>query len=102
VLKHLAASIGTFGIILTSAISVVAATSNDSSVPSGGFRYYPGFVRKEAVIETAHDKGSLVEFIVNCPVGWGIITLSKIERLYCLPDHNCTKTLKATVGRLCQ
>ncbi|MFT5507522.1 MAG: hypothetical protein ACI89J_000586 [Hyphomicrobiaceae bacterium] len=102
VLKQFAAGIGTVGLILVSAASGVAATRNHDSVPTNGFRYYPGFVQRDAVVEVAHDKGLMVEFIVNCSPGWGIITLSKVERLYCLPDHSCTGNMRTAVRKLCQ
>ncbi len=101
-LKHLATGIGTFGLVLASIVPVVAAIGDDGSSRNRGFRYYPSFVQQEAVIETAHDKGLMVEFVVSCPVGWGIITLSKVENLYCLPDHSCTGNMRSAIGRLCQ
>lgn len=66
------------------------------------FTYYPGFVLERSVVEAATDKGLMVELIVRCSSGVGIVTYSKAERLYCGPDHRCGSKLKPVVARLCR
>lgn len=98
-LKRFAA---TYCLVAASVVSAAAATGDAAINNDKGFRYYPGFRNSEAVVEVAHDKGLTVEIIIRCPVGTGIINWSKVERLYCLPDHSCKRSLKAAVRHLCR
>lgn len=72
------------------------------SSPTQPFTLYPAFVHRHAVVEAATDKGLVVELIVRCPGGAGILTYSKVERRYCGPDHQCAAVLDDAVRRLCQ
>ena len=100
-LRQILYSLGAFCAVMI-APAVSYAVTGDASVKERGFRYYPGFVRKNAVIEAAHDKGLIVEYIVRCSDGPGMITLSKVERKYCLPNNSCTGNLQIAVRRLCR
>ena len=55
-----------------------------------------------ARIEAAVDKGLIVEMIVRCPDGTGIITYSKVEHLYCSPQHECDSRLAVVAARTCR
>ena len=65
------------------------------SVPAGGFRTYPGFLDPYAKVEAVHDKGLMMELIVRCSVkadgtiSPGIMSYSKVERLFCSSRHRC-------------
>ena len=78
--------------------SALAATSAHSI-----FRKYPGFRIPGAKVEMIHDKGVTLELIVNCGRGrYGILIVSKAERLICGPDHRCVPHLDRAVQRLCR
>ncbi len=65
------------------------------------FSDYPVFLKQGGVIEAYTDRGPIVEMIVRCPVGTGIISYSKIERLYCSSKHGCFSRLKPAVAETC-
>lgn len=53
--------------------------------------------RTEAVI----DRGPILELIVQCRKGTGILSYSKLERLYCGPKGNCSRNRDLAISRLC-
>ena len=63
---------------------------------------YPAFVGRGGVVEAYTDRGPIVELIVRCPVGTGIMSYSKIERLYCSSKAHCSSTLKSAVADTCR
>ena len=87
---------------LTSAVLAVAVPTAGVARQAYGFTYYPAFTKRHAVVEAATDKGLIVEMIVRCPGGPGIVTFSKVEGLYCGPDHRCARSLQPVVQRLCR
>jgi len=76
--------------------SVAAATQTQ------GFTHYPVFVRPGVIIEAAADRGLVVDIIVKCSTGAGLIRYSKADRVYCGPDHRCVSNIKHAVRRLCR
>ncbi|MBX9684965.1 MAG: hypothetical protein K2X41_14375 [Hyphomicrobium sp.] len=50
---------------------------------------YPAFLKRGGRVEAYNDLGPIVEFIVRCPVGTGIMSYSKLEHLYCSSKHTC-------------
>lgn len=52
-------------------------------------------------IEAITDRGPILEMIVQCRRGTGIISYSKIEKLYCGPRGACSRNRDAVIGRLC-
>jgi len=67
---------------------------------------YPAFGDRVPVpdgrrIEMAHDKGLIVELTVRCGVQVGIITFSKVERVYCAPSHACWPDLNRAAQEMC-
>lgn len=66
------------------------------------FTAYQAFVHPGATVETLIDKGLVVEMIVRCPDGAGIITFSKVERRYCTPDFTCHAAIKPAIRHLCR
>lgn len=62
---------------------------------------YPAFLKRGALVEAYSDRGPIVEMIVRCPVGTGIISYSKIDRRYCSSKMDCFPGLKAAVDRTC-
>lgn len=66
------------------------------------FTLYPAFRGDRGAIEAATDKGLIVELIVRCRQGAGILTYSKVEDVYCGPDLRCTQSRKRAIERLCR
>ncbi len=62
---------------------------------------YPSFVKRGGVVEAYTDRGPIVELIVRCPAGTGIVSYSKLEKLYCSSKLDCYSGLKAAVARTC-
>ena len=62
---------------------------------------YPAFRGVGNRIEAIIDKGLMLEYIIGCSGTAGIVTFSKIEGLYCTPDHRCSAQLRLAVLRLC-
>jgi hypothetical protein len=63
---------------------------------------YPVFLKNAGVIEAYTDRGPIVELIVRCPSGTGIMSFSKIERLYCSSKFKCTAKLQTAVADTCR
>ena len=63
---------------------------------------YPAFIKRGEVVEAYTDRGMIVEMIVRCPTGSGILSYSKVERLYCSSKHVCTKQLQPAVDDTCR
>ena len=100
-LRHVSLAVCVLATGFASNVSVAASTVEDDQARSKGFRYYPSFVDRRGSVEAAHDKGLLLEIIIRCPDGSGIITYSKVEGLFCLTNHDCVRTLPVAVARLC-
>lgn len=66
------------------------------------FSDYPAFLKRGGVIEAYTDRGTIVEMIVRCPVGTGILAYSKVEQLYCSSKHKCSPALRAAVDDTCR
>ena len=62
---------------------------------------YPAFVHPGAVVEAYTDRGPIIELIVKCPDGTGIMSYSKIERLYCSSKHACFRRLQPALRDTC-
>ncbi len=65
------------------------------------FSDYPAFLKKGGIIEAYTDRGPIVELIVRCPVGTGIISYSKIDRRYCSSKMYCFDHLRPAVSQTC-
>jgi hypothetical protein len=63
---------------------------------------YPAFLKRAGVIEAYTDRGPIVEMIVRCPVGTGIMSYSKLERRYCSSKFKCSTTLTSAVTDTCR
>jgi hypothetical protein len=69
---------------------------------AAGFSNYPSFVEPNQRIEALIDKGPIIEAIVRCETGTGIIAISKYEGFFCTADFTCFKTLKPAIARTCR
>ncbi len=81
-MRLLIASLALFG-----SLTAASATSN--------FSLYPGFSDRNALVEMTTDKGLIVEIVLRCSrtksgqVKAGIMTFSKVEKLYCSSKNRC-------------
>lgn len=66
------------------------------------FSDYPAFIKRAGVIEAYTDRGPIVELIVRCPVGTGIMSYAKIERLYCSSKFKCSANLQPALEDTCR
>lgn len=83
----------------------VLVLSNFTSYPAFGDRItgLPGPTRPAlARVEAAVDKGPIIELIVRCPEGTGIISYSKLERVYCSSRAKCSPQIAAAVHDTCK
>ncbi len=65
------------------------------------FSDYPAFVKRGGAVEAYTDLGPIVELIVRCQNGTGIMSYSKIERLYCSSKHSCHTTFAPALDDTC-
>ena len=72
-----------------------------AAAAAGSFVDYPAFLNPGSRIEAVLDRGPIAELIVKCPGGTGILSYSKVERLYCTPVRGCTPDLKKAINRTC-
>jgi hypothetical protein len=96
---------------LISALTVVPFIANygvAEATASGRRTYiqYPAFgdrlpLRGPGRVEMAHDKGLVVELTIRCGAMSAIVTYSRIERLYCGPDHRCSPRLADAARSAC-
>lgn len=76
-------------------LTVLALIAPLSAASAGNFSLYPGFVDPDAIVEMTTDKGLIVEVVLRCDrradgeIIAGIMTYSKIEKLFCSSKHRC-------------
>ena len=84
-------------LILAAALAAIMAMSAIGAASAANFSLYPGFRDRNAVVEMTTDKGLIVEMVVRCSrnakgkVKAGIMTYSKVERLYCSSKNRCSR-----------
>lgn len=82
--------------LATALIAFTAATTSTTI-----YSDYPGFVDTRATVEAYVDRGPILELIVKCPVGTGMLTYSKIEHRYCSSKLACFASLKSAIRETC-
>lgn len=65
------------------------------------FSDYPGLVRPGNDVEARIDRGLLVEFVVRCPGGTGIVSYSRGDHCYADSRLRCHATLSAARSAVC-
>lgn len=63
---------------------------------------YPAFLGGDRTVEAFTDRGPVVELIVRCPVGTGIMSYSKLEGLYCSSKHRCSTQMRRALEDTCR
>lgn len=74
-----------------------------ATAATGAFTFYPGFTDQQSTmrIEAYTDRGPIYELIVKCPNGTGVMSYAKGDRLYCVPDGTCLRSLQRAMSRTC-
>jgi len=78
-----------------------------TSATAANFSLYPGFQDRDALVEMTTDKGLIVEIVLRCSrapsgkISSGIMTYSKIERLYCSSKHRCFSKVEPAFADTC-
>ncbi|MEE9314366.1 MAG: hypothetical protein V3V02_06935 [Rhizobiaceae bacterium] len=80
--------------LATSAFVLSLVTCN--AAEASNFSLYPGFNDRDAFVEMTTDKGLIVEIVLRCKrkgnkVTAGIMTYSKIDRMFCSSKMRCTR-----------
>ena len=95
------ANFAVFTLVLTVVLAALVSVSH------AGYRYYPGFLDPHGTVEMVHDKGLMLELHVRCsrkPNGQiraGIMTYSKVERLFCSSKLRCFRDPVRAVEDTC-
>lgn len=82
----------------TLATLVLAASAATTNIYSD----YPGLLHPRSMVQAYLDKGPIVEIVVRCPVGSGILSYSKLEKLYCSSKHDCFRSLESATHDTCR
>jgi len=78
-------------------MSLLAAAVLSATATTSIYSDYPTFANPNAVIEAYTNKGPILNLIVKCPGGAGIMSHSRIERLCCSSKHNCSASLRTAM-----
>lgn len=84
----------------------LAATPISNSALASNFSLYPGFQDKNSFVEMTTDKGLVIEIVLRCDrengkVIPGIMTYSKVEKLFCSSKMMCTKDADLAADDTC-
>jgi len=78
-----------------------------AAAASSNFITYPGFNHPTNIIEMTTDKGLILEIVLRCgrkangQISSGIMSYSKVERLYCSSRNNCYSNAKKAAEETC-
>ncbi len=87
--------------------ATLIASSLATAVQAADFRLYPGFRDRNALVEMTTDKGLIIEVVLRCSrdkqgrVKAGIMTYSKVERLYCSSKNRCFRNSDDAADNTC-
>lgn len=65
------------------------------------FSDYPAFSHRDTEVEAYTDRGPIIELIVRCPAGTGIISYSKIDQRYCSSKFKCSPDMRSAIDNTC-
>lgn len=71
------------------------------AVAAVSFSDYPGALSRKSPVEAVIDRGLVVEIVVRCGAGAGILTYSKADRRFCDSSLRCHSGLKAAREATC-
>ncbi len=83
-------------------LSIVAYSAAEAS----NFTLYPGFTDRDAFVEMTTDKGLIIEIVLRCKrkgnkVKAGIMTYSKVDRMFCSSKMRCTRDAEKAADDTC-
>lgn len=93
-------------LLVTLLIALVLASAINAA-RAEGFRTYPGFLDPHGTVEMVHDKGLMLELHIRCSrrpngqVQAGIMSYSKVERLFCSSKLRCFRDPVRAVEDTC-
>ena len=91
--------------VLTLVVTITLAALLNAA--HANFRSYPGFLDPHGTVEMVHDKGLMLELHVRCSrradgrIQAGIMTYSKVERLFCSSRLRCFRDPVRAVEDTC-
>ncbi len=73
---------------------------------AGNFILYPGFTDRDSFVEMTTDKGLIIEIVLRCErkgnkVTAGIMTYSKVDRMFCSSKMRCTRDAEKAADDTC-
>ena len=93
--------------LITAIMLGVTHMASPVMAATGGYTEYPGLDDPKAVVEVVTDKGLTVEMVLRCnrnvdgqPLS-GIMTYSKIDKMFCSSRHQCFDTLEPAARDTC-
>ncbi len=93
--------------LLIAATLAATAFTSTNFANAADFRQYPGFKDKDSFVEMTNDMGLIVEITLRCgkrangKVKAGIMTYSKVERLYCSSQNRCYRDALKAADQTC-
>lgn len=93
--------------LLIAATLVATTIASATFANAADFRQYPGFKNKDSFVEMTNDMGLIVEITLRCgkrangKVKAGIMTYSKVERLYCSSQNRCYRDAVKAADQTC-
>lgn len=69
---------------------------------AGAFTFYPPIQSQPPRIEAITDRGLMLEMIVRCPRGTAVVRYSKVEGLFCGPQHRCSGSREEALRSACR
>ncbi len=88
-------------------LATILCAVMSTSAAAANFSLYPGFRDRNATVEMTTDKGLIVEMVVRCrrkangQISPGIMTYSKVERLYCSSKNRCGRSFERAFTDTC-
>ncbi|MEE9374759.1 MAG: hypothetical protein V3V04_00320 [Rhizobiaceae bacterium] len=92
-------------IILAAAAFLLSSVAYHAA-EAGNFTLYPGFTDRDSFVEMTTDKGLIVEIVLRCErkgnkVKAGIMTYSKVDRMFCSSKMRCTRDAAKAADDTC-
>jgi len=89
--------------LLTATLFVAATTA---PLQAANFTLYPGFTDPNAFVEMTTDKGLIIEIVLRCSrkngkVKAGIMTYSKMDRMFCSSKMRCSRSADKAADDTC-
>ena len=92
--------------LLIAAFIIATASYAAQTARAANFSLYPGFTDRDAFVEMTTDKGLIVEIVLRCErkgnkVKAGIMTFSKVDRMFCSSKMRCSRDADLAADDTC-